>query len=168
MNRRTTAAQIEKLLSTIRKRIPELAIRSTVIVGFPGETDKDFERVLCFVKRGYFDRLGVFTYSREEDTPAYNMKDMIPQRLAEERKEILMLEQQRISLKNNALLVGQEVEVIVDGRDDSRYCGRTYRDAPEIDNLVLFASDRTKEAGDFVSVKVKRAFEYDLVGRVVE
>jgi ribosomal protein S12 methylthiotransferase len=167
MNRRTTAARTEKLLSSIRERLPGLVIRSTVIVGFPGETDQDFESVLTFVRRGYFDRLGVFTYSREEDTPAYNMKDRVPQKLAEERKEILMLEQQRISLKNNASMVGHEVEVIVDGRDDCQYYGRTYRDAPEIDNLVLFTSDMAKKAGDFARVRIEHAFEYDLVGRVV-
>lgn len=166
MNRKMTAAQTEKLLSTVKERMPELTIRSTIIVGFPGERDRDFEEVFKLVKRGYFDRLGVFIYSREEGTPSYNLNNQVPQPLAEERKEILMLEQQKLSLKNNASLVGRNVKVIVDGKDHCQYYGRTYRDAPEIDNLVLFSSEDPLKAGDFVKVKIEHAFEYELVGSV--
>lgn len=166
MNRRTTAMQIENMLNTLKEQIPEIAIRSTVIVGFPGETDQDFKKILTLVKKGYFDRLGVFTYSREEGTPSYNMGKQVPRSIAKERKEALMLEQQSISLRNNAALVGHEERVIVDGRDHYQYYGRTFRDAPEIDNLVLFSSEKPLNPGDFTKVRIEHAFEYDLVGRV--
>lgn len=167
MNRRTTAAQTEKLLNYLKENIPGLVIRSTVIVGFPGETDDDFQRLLTLVRKGYIDRLGVFVYSREEDTPAYGFSGRVPRSTAEQRREILMLEQQQVSLKNNRELVGQVLEVMTDGHDQDGYYGRTYGDAPEIDNMVLFHSDKEIKAGEYVRVKVEHALEYDLVGRVV-
>ena len=167
MNRRTTAAQTERLLNYVKENIPGVIIRSTVIVGFPGETDDDFKKLLALVRKGYIDRLGVFVYSREEDTPAYGFSGRVPRSTAEQRREILMLEQQQISLKNNREMVGKVLEVLTDGRDRDGYYGRTYGDAPEIDNAVLFHSDREIKAGEYVRVKVEHALEYDLVGRVV-
>jgi ribosomal protein S12 methylthiotransferase len=167
MNRRTTAAQTERLLNYVKENIPGVVIRSTVIVGFPGETDDDFRKLLALIRKGYIDRLGVFVYSREEDTPAYGFSGRVPRSTAQERKEILMLEQQQISLRNNRAMVGKVLEVITDGRDRARYYGRTYGDAPEIDNAVLFHSDKDIKAGEYVRVKVEHALEYDLVGRVV-
>lgn len=167
MNRRTTAAQTERLLNYVKENIPGVIIRSTVIVGFPGETEDDFKRLLTLVRKGYIDRLGVFVYSREEDTPAYGFSGRVPRSTAEQRREILMLEQQQISLKNNREMVGKVLEVLTDGRDRDGYYGRTYGDAPEIDNAVLFHSDREIMAGEYVRVKVEHALEYDLVGRVV-
>ena len=167
MNRRTTAAQTERLLNYVKENIPGVIIRSTVIVGFPGETEDDFKRLLTLVRKGYIDRLGVFVYSREEDTPAYGFSGRVPRSTAEQRREILMLEQQQISLKNNREMVGKVLEVLTDGRDRDGYYGRTYGDAPEIDNAVLFHSDREIKAGEYVRVKVEHALEYDLVGRVV-
>lgn len=167
MNRRTTAAQTERLLNYVKENIPGVIIRSTVIVGFPGETDDDFKKLLALVRKGYIDRLGVFVYSREEDTPAYGFSGRVPRSTAEQRREILMLEQQQISLKNNREMVGKVLEVLTDGRDRDGYYGRTYGDAPEIDNTVLFHSDKEIMAGEYVRVKVEHALEYDLVGRVV-
>jgi ribosomal protein S12 methylthiotransferase len=167
MNRRTTAAQTERLLNYVKENIPGVIIRSTVIVGFPGETDDDFKKLLTLVRKGYIDRLGVFVYSREEDTPAYGFSGRVPRSIAEQRREILMLEQQQISLKNNREMVGKVLEVLTDGRDRDGYYGRTYGDAPEIDNTVLFHSDKEIMAGEYVRVKVEHALEYDLVGRVV-
>ena len=167
MNRRTTAAQTERLLNYVKENIPGVIIRSTVIVGFPGETEDDFKRLLTLVRKGYIDRLGVFVYSREEDTPAYGFSGRVPRSTAEQRREILMLEQQQISLKNNREMVGKVLEVLTDGRDRDGYYGRTYGDAPEIDNAVLFHSDKEIMAGEYVRVKVEHALEYDLVGRVV-
>lgn len=167
MNRKMTAARTEALLYSIKERIPEVAIRSTIIVGFPGEEDRDFEKVKNLVKGGYFDRLGVFVYSREWGTPSYDMQGHVPRALAEERKGILMLEQQKISLRNNASLIGQNIEVIVDGRDHFRYYGRTYRDAPDIDNLVTFSSEKPLKMGGFITIKVEHVLEYELVGSVV-
>jgi ribosomal protein S12 methylthiotransferase len=167
MNRRTTAAQTERLLNYVKENIPGVIIRSTVIVGFPGETEDDFKRLLTLVRKGYIDRLGVFVYSREEDTPAYGFSGRVPRSTAEQRREILMLEQQQISLKNNREMVGKVLEVLTDGRDRDGYYGRTYGDAPEIDNTVLFHSDKEIMAGEYVRVKVEHALEYDLVGRVV-
>jgi ribosomal protein S12 methylthiotransferase len=167
MNRRTTAAQTERLLSYVKENIPGVVIRSTVIVGFPGETDDDFRKLLTLVRKGYIDRLGVFVYSREEDTPAYGFSGRVPRSTAEQRREILMLEQQQISLRNNRAMVGKVLEVMTDGHDRDGYYGRTYGDAPEIDNAVLFHSDKEIKAGEYVRVKVEHALEYDLVGRVV-
>lgn len=167
MNRKTSAADTERLLSTIKESIPGVAIRSTIIVGFPGETNEDFRRVLELVRKEYFDRLGVFVYSREEDTPAYSFADQVPQSLATERREIIMLEQQRISLKKNRAKVGQDLKVLVDGRENGIYYGRTYMDAPEIDNTVLIDSDKRLKAGELVRVRIEHALEYDLIGSVV-
>ncbi len=168
MNRRTSALEMERLLAQAKEHIPQLVLRSTIIVGFPGESREDFEKVLALVRKGYFDRLGVFTYSREEDTPAFNMKNQVSSQLAAERKEILMLEQQKISLRKNHSKVGREFRVIVDGQDNNLYCGRTYGDAPDIDNTVLFTSDARLNKGDFVMVRMEHGLEYDLIGSVVE
>lgn len=167
MNRRITGSVIEELLCRLRERIPDLIIRSTIMVGFPGESDEDFLSVLKLVQKGYFDRLGVFTYSKEENTPAYRMKGHIPKNVAVERREILMLEQQRISLKKNHSRIGTRVRVLVDGQDDNLYYGRTYGDAPEVDNQVLFTSKSGLRTGDMVEVEIEHALEYDLIGRVV-
>jgi ribosomal protein S12 methylthiotransferase len=167
MNRKITGVEIERLLYELREQIPGLVIRSSVIVGFPGESSEDFDSILSLVRKGYFDRLGVFTYSREENTPAFRMKGHISPEVSMERREILMLEQQGISLRKNHSKIGMEIRVIVDGKENELYYGRTYGDAPEVDNQTLFTSDRILKAGEFVKVRVEHALEYDLIGRVV-
>ncbi|MDI6704736.1 MAG: 30S ribosomal protein S12 methylthiotransferase RimO [Bacillota bacterium] len=168
MNRRTTGSDIENTVKRLKVEIPGLILRSTVIVGFPGETEEDFNCLLCFVKKGYFDRLGVFVYSREEDTPAYHMDRQISRETAEKRKDIIMKEQQKISLLKNALMVGRSERVLVEGKEEKYYFGRTYGDAPEIDNQVLFQSASPLKAGEFVTVKLEHAFEYDVIGSVLK
>jgi ribosomal protein S12 methylthiotransferase len=168
MNRRITGTEIERLLYRLREQIPGIVLRSTVIVGFPGEKDEDFKEVLSLVEKGYFDRLGVFTYSREEDTPAFHMKEHVPHHVALRRRETLMLEQQKISLGKNSTRIGKRMRIIVDGRESELYYGRTYGDAPDVDNRVLFTSKGSVKTGDFVEVEIDHALEYDLVGRVVE
>jgi ribosomal protein S12 methylthiotransferase len=167
MNRRTTGKEIENKIRKLKHEIPDLVLRSTVIVGFPGETQEDFEELLSFIKKGYFDRLGVFAYSREENTPAYNMKGQVPRAIAEKRRDFIMEAQQKISLNKNSLLVGRVVKVLVEGKEGNYYYGRTYGDAPEIDNQVLFTSEAVVRKGSFAMVKIEHALEYDIIGRVL-
>lgn len=167
MNRGTTGRDIENTVKRLKAEIPGLILRSTLIVGFPGETEEDFKCLLSFVKKGYFDRLGVFAYSREEGTPAYRMDGQIPSETAEERKDIIMKEQQKISLHKNSLMVGRSERVLVEGKEEKYYFGRTYGDAPEIDNQVLFQSVSPLKAGEFVTIKLEHALEYDVIGSVL-
>jgi ribosomal protein S12 methylthiotransferase len=168
MNRQVKKRDIISLINKLRDRIPNLTLRTTFIVGFPGETDKDFEELLSFVKEFRFERLGGFVFSREEGTPAYDFPQQIPMRAKKERLKELMLTQQLISEEINSSYMGKEIEVLIDeikSRKAKIAIGRTKGDAPEIDGKVLVKTDKV-QAGKFVKVKVTEASEYDLVGEM--
>jgi len=166
MKRGTSRRDIENLIEKLRKRIPDLALRTTLIVGFPGEEEEDFEELLSFVKEARFERLGVFTYSREEGTPAFSFPGQIPERVKQERFAEVMRLQQGISREINRSFIGKEVEVLVDGFDHKRgyFVGRTQWDCPEVDNTVILRSQA--KPGEFCRVKIIDALEYDLIGEI--
>ncbi|MCX5707051.1 MAG: MiaB/RimO family radical SAM methylthiotransferase [Candidatus Omnitrophica bacterium] len=166
MNRKTARKDIIKTIDKIRKTIPQVALRTSVIVGFPGETDKEFKELLKFIADVQFERLGAFTYSREEGTRAYNLKDQVPEKEKLRRLDLIMSKQQDISRQINNRLMGKTVEVIVEEKDNGSYLGRTQYDAPEVDGLVYVNSKKRLFAGDFVKAKITDTLEYDLVGEV--
>lgn len=169
MNRRSTGASIRTTIRKLREAIPDIHIRTTLIVGFPGETEDDFEALLDFVETMRFERLGVFAYSREEGTPAGEMENQIDEAVKEARLDAIMRRQLEISLAVNEAKIGKTFTVLVEERDaDGSYIGRTAYDAPEIDDSVLFTSKRALKAGDFVQVQINDAFDYDLIGVEVE
>ena len=168
MLRRSTEDSIRNTIARLKARIPDIHIRTTLIVGFPGETDEDYEKLLEFVEEMRFARLGVFTYSQEENTVAGEMQDQVDEEIKEERLTGIMRAQLEISLESNKEKIGKTFKVLVEERDeDGSYIGRTEFDAPEIDNSVLFTSHRQLNAGDFVDVLIEDAFDYDLVGTEV-
>lgn len=166
MNRRTNRQEIVELINKIRKEIPDAVIRTSLIVGFPGETEEDFENLCDFVREMKIDRLGVFTYSREEDTPAYNLDNQIDEEEKEKRRDTIMLIQSEVSEEQNKKKIGQTVKVLVEGRDEiiKSWYGRTYADSEEIDGKVFFKSDRKIAEGEFADVLVEQTMEYDLFG----
>lgn len=168
MNRLSTPESINTTIAKLRKAMPDIVIRTTFITGLPGETEGDFDELYDFCAATKFDRLGVFTYSREEGTAAAVMDDQVDTELAEERKEALMQLQMDISLAANESLVGKVVEVLVDGAEEDYYIGRTRGDAPDIDNGVMFTvPGAPPEPGDFVHVRITDAMDYDLVGEMI-
>ena len=168
MRRRSTEESIKDTIKRLKAAIPDIHIRTTLIVGFPGETEKDFDKLLDFVEEMRFARLGVFAYSQEENTEAGEMENQIEEDIKQERLDAVMRRQLDISLEYNKEKVGKELEVLVEEADeDGSYIGRTQYDAPEIDNSVIFTSERELKAGDIVRVLVEDAFDYDLVGREV-
>lgn len=168
MRRRSTEESIKGTIGRLKAAIPDIHIRTTLIVGFPGETEEDFETLLDFVEEMRFARLGVFAYSQEENTEAGEMENQIDEGIKQERLDAIMRRQLDISLEYNREKVGKELTVLVEEKDeDGSYIGRTQYDAPEIDNSVIFTSDRNLKAGDMVRVLVEDAFDYDLVGREV-
>lgn len=168
MNRHTTKENILSTINMIRKHIPDATLRTTIIVGFPGETEEDFNELVEFVKVAKFDRLGAFSYSREEDTPADKLPNHLEQDVKDERRDALMLVQQSISEELNAAKVGNIYEVLVEEQiEDKVYIGRTQGDAEEIDSIVYVKSDKKLNIGDFVNVKITSALEYDLMGDIV-
>ncbi len=163
MRRERSGAALSKLLDRIRRKIPGVALRTSFIVGFPGEDDAAFARLLDFVRREQFDRVGVFTYSREENTDAFDLPGQVAERVKRERRSALMEAQAEISLNKNRELVGREIEVLVEGSTSGRATrlrGRTPAQAPEIDGMVILKGDA--QPGDFVSARVERALSYDL------
>lgn len=165
MNRRSTQTSIKHTLSRLRMAIPDIHIRTTLITGFPGEDNNDFAELVDFVEQEKFDRLGVFAYSKEEGTPAALMKNQVKEDIKERRKEIIMEKQLEISLNANMKKIGQLLDVMVEEIEDGgSYIGRSRYDAPEIDNSVLFTSDKQLAPGDIASVRIIDAFDYDLVG----
>ena len=171
MNRPDTRESIEALLKKIRAKIPGVVIRSTFIVGFPGETEKDFLELKNFLEEQRLDKVGVFTYSQEEDTAAYNFPDQISEEVMQERYHELMSMQSLISQELNEELEGQELEVLIEGRDEETsqvVAGRSYRDAPEVDGLVYIENDGRSEAGDIVRVKVLAGFVYDIAAERID
>ncbi len=169
MNRRVTRRHIEKLIADIRKTLPAAVLRTTFIVGFPGETEKQFQELYDFVQDIRFDRLGVFTYSREEGTLAASRPGQIPEKTKQQRLKKLMMLQQKIALENNKKLIGRKLTVVIEGKDKKGYYyGRSQYDAPEIDNQVLVHSAKKLPPGTFVQVKITKALPYDLIGENYE
>lgn len=163
MNRNTSRAELTQKINMIRKSIPDATIRTTFIVGFPGETDEHFENLIDFVREMKFDRMGAFTYSREEDTPADKLPNHLDENIKNERLERLMMVQQDISQELNSDKVGKEFKVLIEDQiDDTLYIGRTEFDAEEIDSVVYIETKEQLNAGDFVDVVVKDSYEYDL------
>lgn len=169
MGRKTSKKQLENTINMLRKGIPDIAIRTTLITGFPGETKKQHEELMEFVDRMEFDRLGVFAYSPEEDTPAADMPGQIPEEIKEERRAELMELQQEIAFDQAEKMVGREILVMVEGKvaDEDVYVGRTYRDAPNVDGLIFINTEEELMSGDFVKVRVNGALEYDLIGELI-
>ena len=170
MGRRTSRAELEEKIAMMRKRIPDICLRTTLISGFPGETEEDFEIVKEFVAKMCFDRLGVFAYSKEEGTPAAEMPDQIPEEVKESRRDELMLIQQEIAFGKAEERIGEEYDVLVEGKipEDDIYVGRTYLDAPEVDGFVFFESDRELVSGELVRVRIVDCNEYDLIGELCD
>jgi len=163
MKRGLSSAKTRQLIETIRKAIPGIVLRSSFIVGYPGETEKEFRELLDFVEEAKFDRLGVFTYSHEEDTPAYKLRDTIRQKIKQERADIIMAVQERISLEKNESMVGKKIRVLIDRKEGDFYIARTDGDSPEIDNEVLIPISSNKlKPGTFSEVRVTSAESFDL------
>jgi ribosomal protein S12 methylthiotransferase len=156
-----------KLLEKIRQKLPDAALRTTLITGYPGETKKDFTELKEFVRQQQFDRLGVFAYSPEEGTPAFDLKDDVPDAVKKQRMEEIMEIQQQISQEKNTRKIGKEFTVIIDGREGEYYRGRTEFDSPEVDNEVLVSSEQKLKPGEFYRVLIEDAEPFDLVGRVI-
>jgi ribosomal protein S12 methylthiotransferase len=169
MGRRTSKAQLVEIVEKLREEIPEIALRTTLITGFPGETAEQHEELMEFVDMMEFDRLGVFTYSPEEDTPAATMPDQIEESIKEDRQADLMELQQEIAFELAEDMVGREVLVMIEGKvaDENAYVGRTYKDAPNVDGLIFVESDEELMSGDFAMVRVTGALDYDLIGEIV-
>ncbi len=170
MGRHTTQAQLRSIIEGLRERIPDICLRTTLISGFPGETQEDFEELYRFVNEMEFDRLGVFTYSREEDTPAADMPDQVDEATKQSRREELMELQQAVAFEKAEEMVGQVVESMIEGKaaDEDVYVARTYRDAPDVDGYLFINTGACLNSGDFVKVLVTDSNEYDLVGEIVE
>ena len=169
MGRRTTKQELIDIIEKLRREIPDICLRTTLITGFPGETEEQHEELIEFVDEMAFDRLGVFTYSPEEDTPAEKMPDQIDEEVKEERQAELMELQQEIAFDNAERMIGREVLVMIEGKvaDENAYVGRTYRDAPNVDGLIFINTDEELLSGDFARVKVTGALEYDLIGELL-
>ncbi|MBX2961629.1 MAG: 30S ribosomal protein S12 methylthiotransferase RimO [Cyclobacteriaceae bacterium] len=167
MRRGTTREKTEELLQTIRTKVPGIAIRTTLIAGHPGETEADFEEMHSFVEKSRFDRLGVFTYSHEENTHAYSMNDDVPAEVKQQRADEIMELQQSISLELNQEKVGKTFKVLIDRKEGGEFIGRTEHDSPEVDNeVVISASKEYLRIGDFANITITSATEFDLYGEV--
>ena len=166
MNRGTNKKEIIALIDKIRKTIPGVAIRSSVIAGFPTETEKEFRELFDFIKEVKFERLGAFVYSREEGTKAYRMKGQLPDKVKQERFNEIMQLQQGVSREANRKFLGEKLEVLIDLKEGSSYLGRTQYDAPDVDGQVYISSNKALKTGDFVKAVITDTLEYDLVGEV--
>lgn len=170
MGRRTTRAQLTEIVEKLRREIPDIVLRTTLITGFPGETEEDHQELMEFVDEMEFDRLGAFTYSPEEGTPAEKMADQVPEELKEERRDQLMELQQEISLEKGNDRIGQELMVMIEGKvsGESAYIARTYGDAPKVDGYLFVQTGELLMTGDFAKVRVTGALEYDLIGELAD
>ena len=170
MGRKTSRQQLTDIIGSIRKEIPDMVLRTTLITGFPGETQEDHEELMDFVDEMEFERLGVFTYSPEEDTPAASMENQIAEEVKEDRKAELMELQQEISAVYGESRIGETMTVMVEGKvaDENAYVGRTYQDAPGIDGYIFIHTGELLMSGDFVKVRVTGALEYDLIGEIAD
>ena len=166
MGRRTSKQELIDIVGKLRREIPDIVLRTTLITGFPGETEEDHEELKEFVDEMEFDRLGVFTYSPEYNTPAAEMADQVPEEVKEERRDELMELQQEISYDKGQDRIGQELLVMIEGKvaDESAYIGRTYGDAPKVDGYIFVQTGELLMTGDFAKVRVTGALEYDLIG----
>lgn len=167
MRRGITREKTEDLIKSIRDRVPEIALRTTLIAGHPGETEEDFEETLQFVENARFDRLGVFTYSHEDQTHSYSMPDDVPAETKQERADEIMAVQQEISLENNQKKIGQIHKVLFDRKEGGYFIGRTQFDSPEVDNEVLIPATQFVRLGDFANVKIENVEEFDLYGNLI-
>jgi len=167
MRRQITRAEMEELVQGIRQTVPGICLRTTLITGFPGETLEDVEELKGFLERQRFDRVGIFTYSHEENTSAYGLTDNIPAEEKQRRAEDIMAVQQEISYEKNQEKIGKTFKVLVDKKEAGRYLGRTEFDSVEVDNEVVINSDGKLPVGHFVKVKITRAYDYDLEGEVI-
>ena len=168
MNRRTTGKQIEELINKIKKQIPDVILRTSLIVGFPGETEEDFNKLYEFVKKGYFDKLGVFTYSKEDGTPAARLKEQIHPATKKKRYNLIMSVAKDISAEKLKSYIGKEYKVLVeDTTFDHKFCvGRSYMDIPDTDGMVIIKNCDTKLVGEFVNCKVTAVNNYDLIAKI--
>jgi ribosomal protein S12 methylthiotransferase len=167
MKRQITQQEMKNLIAEIRSRIPGICLRTTLIAGFPGETREDVEELKNFLQEMQFDRVGVFTYSHEEDTSAYVLKDELTQEEKESRAQEIIAFQQDISFEKNQQKIGQQLKVLIDKKEAGRYIGRTEFDSVEVDNEVIVHSKKPLQPGDFVTVHITKAYDYDLEGEVV-
>ena len=169
MGRRTNRKELLDKIEMLRTEIPDIDLRTTLITGFPGETQEDFEEMLSFVDMVGFERLGVFPYSPEEGTPAAEMEDQIDEEVKEDRQADIMELQQDIAFDKAEDMIGREVLVMIEGKvaDENAYVGRTYRDAPNVDGLIFINTDVELISGDFAKVKVTGALDYDLIGELM-
>ena len=170
MGRRTTKADLVSIIENLRKAIPDICLRTTLITGFPGETEEEHKELLEFIDTMEFDRLGVFTYSPEEDTPAASFENQIPEEVKLDRKDELMEMQQEVAFDLAKEMEGRELAVMVEGKvaDENAYVARTYKDAPGVDGYLFINTDETLVSGDFVRVRVTGAHEYDLTGEIIK
>lgn len=170
MGRRTSREQLVEIIQKLRREIPDIVLRTTLITGFPGETEEDHQKLMEFIDEMEFDRLGVFTYSAEEGTPAASMDGQIPEELKEERRDELMELQQEISLEKGNERIGQELLVMIEGKvsGESAYIARTYGDAPNVDGYLFVQTGELLMTGDFAKVRVTGAMEYDLIGELAD
>ncbi len=169
MGRRTSKAQLVDIIGKLRSEIPDITLRTTLITGFPGETEEQHEELMEFVDEMEFDRLGVFTYSPEEDTPAAEMPDQISEEVKKDRQAEIMELQQDIAFEQAENMVGREMLVMIEGKvaDENAYVGRTYKDAPNVDGFIFINTEEELMSGDFAKVKVTGALEYDLIGELL-
>lgn len=168
MGRRTNREELTNIVNKLRREIPDICLRTTLIAGFPGETETDYETLLTFVEETAFDRLGVFPYSQEEDTPAAEMPDQIPEEVKQERCDALMALQQEIAFDAAAGMEGRLVTAMIEGKvaDEDVYVARTYKDAPDVDGYLFVQTGRELMTGDFVQVRITGSHEYDLIGEL--
>lgn len=167
MRRNITRSEMNDIIHQIRETVPGICLRTTLIAGFPGETEKDVEDVKEFLQEHRFDRVGIFSYSHEENTSAHDLVDNIPQEEKEARAQEIMEVQQEISLEKNQEKVGKTFKVIIDKKEAGRYLGRTEFDSVEVDNEVVIQSTKKLPIGEFVNVKITKAYDYDIEGEVV-
>jgi ribosomal protein S12 methylthiotransferase len=167
MRRQITRSEMNDLIAAIREKVPGICLRTTLIAGFPGETPDDVQELKSFLEQHRFDRVGIFSYSHEENTGAYELEDNIPQDLKEERAREIMEVQQEISLQKNQEKIGKTFKVLVDKKEAGRYLGRTEFDSVEVDNEVIVQTPGKLAVGEFVQVKITKAYDYDLEGEVV-
>lgn len=170
MGRKTDSEQIRNMVKKLRENIPDICLRTTLITGFPGETEKDHETLMEFVDEMEFDRLGVFTYSPEEGTPASLMPDQVGEDVKEKRRDAIMELQQEIAYEAAAKMEGKSVDAMIEGKiaDEDAYVARTYKDAPNVDGYLFIHTDRQLMSGDFVKVRITGSYEYDLIGEICD
>ena len=168
MNRGHSRKKLEDLLHAFRTKVPDVALRTTIMVGYPGETDTEFEELYDFIKEFRFDRLGVFPYSHEEKTPAGEKHaDDVPEEVKKERVDRIMQLQQEISLDLNRARIGKELKVLIDEEEDDYYIGRTEYDSPDVDNSVLIPNKGNLQVGEFYTIRITDAQEFDLFGEIL-